>query len=115
MMVAFAAVGSGQAALNVSEKAKMEERLMVQRLRNQGIVPSASARPPARRLARLRQQQRECQLRRAPAHSFACCGCRAPRGVLLPRLIRECGLFACVSAVPSAAGADAGADAGDDY
>ena len=47
MMVAFAAVGSGLAALNVSEKAKMEERLMVQRLRNQGIVPSASARPPA--------------------------------------------------------------------
>ena len=47
MMVAFAAVGSGLAALNVSEKAKMEERLMVQRLRNQGIVPSASVRPPA--------------------------------------------------------------------
>ena len=43
MMVAFSAVGMGLQALNVSEKAKMEERLMVQRLRNQKILPIPGA------------------------------------------------------------------------
>ena len=47
MMAAGAALGAGLSALNASEKIKMEERLMVQRLRNQSILPRAFARPPA--------------------------------------------------------------------
>lgn len=47
MMAAGAALGAGLSALNASEKTKMEERLMVQRLRNQSILPRAFARPPA--------------------------------------------------------------------
>ena len=38
-MAAFAVVGMGLSRLNVSEQAKMDERLMVQRLRNQKILP----------------------------------------------------------------------------
>lgn len=44
MMVAGAALGAGLTALNASEKAKMDERLMVQRLRNQTILPRMFAR-----------------------------------------------------------------------
>ena len=59
MMAAGAALGAGLSALNATEKAKMEERLMVQRLRNQSILPRAFASP----LPRLRRCRWPC-----PAH-----------------------------------------------
>jgi hypothetical protein len=45
MMLAGAALGAGLTKLNATEKVKMEERLMVQRLRNQSILPRASVPP----------------------------------------------------------------------
>lgn len=47
MMLAGAALGAGLTKLNATEKAKMDERLMVQRLRNQSILPRASGPPLA--------------------------------------------------------------------
>lgn len=54
MMVAGAALGAGLTALNASEKAKMDERLMVQRLRNQSILPRARPYPHPSRTSRHR-------------------------------------------------------------
>eukprot|EP01043_Picozoa_sp_COSAG02_P034005 COSAG02_NODE_2353_length_9081_cov_4.981073_5_plen_111_part_00 len=108
MMVAGAALGAGLTKLNATEKTKMEERLMVQRLRNQSILPRASGPPlKPRVVAQLPpttpQAQGSCRLcRRAASLSRAVLGGEA-----------ELGARACECAV-TAGGAGAGDAGGDD-